>query len=77
MDALNDPHLEARGYFVDADHPKAGRLPYTGASLFVDGGGFELKHTAPLLGEHNEEVYSGRLGMTKLEIGQLRSAGVV
>ena len=77
VDALNDRHLKARGYFVEADHAKAGRLPYPGASLFLDGDGFDLKHTAPLLGEHNEEIYSGRLGMTKLEIGQLRSAGVV
>lgn len=77
VDVLSDPHLDARGFFVQADHPATGPLRYPGASIFVDGGGFSLKRTAPLLGQHNSAVYSGRLGMTKLEIGQLRSAGIL
>ena len=48
VDSLNDPHLKARGYFVEAEHPKAGRLPYPGASLFLDGGRLRVEdHRAP------------------------------
>ena len=47
VDALNDRHLEARGYFVEADHAKAGRLPYTGASPLSRRRRLRLKRTAP------------------------------
>jgi len=32
---------------------------------------------APILGEHNEEVYMGRLGFAKEDIAMLRGKGVI
>jgi len=67
---------EARGYFVRADHPTAGVLTYPGAP-------FKLSETpwkagrAPLLGEHNEEVYCGRLGLAVQELARMKEEGVV
>ena len=67
---------KARGYFIDIDHPRAGKLTYPGAL-------FKLSETpcragrAPLLGEHNEEVYFGRLGYNKEDLVSLREEGII
>jgi len=67
---------KARGYFVEIDHPVAGRLTYPGPP-------FRLSETpwragcAPLLGEHNQEVYCGWLGHSKQHLVILREQGVI
>jgi crotonobetainyl-CoA:carnitine CoA-transferase CaiB-like acyl-CoA transferase len=35
------------------------------------------RHGAPLLGQHNEEVYCTRLGYTKQDLIKLREAGII
>jgi formyl-CoA transferase/CoA:oxalate CoA-transferase len=56
MDELYDhPHFRGRGAFVTADHPVAGRLDYFGAPWRMRDG-FQLRRTAPRLGEHTAEV---------------------
>ena len=77
VDVLDDPHFRARGFFVEAGHPVAGRLPYPGAAMFLDGEGFALHRTAPLLGQHNHEVYRGELGFSLEELGRLRAEGAI
>ncbi len=54
-DLLASPQLQARQFFVDIDHPIAGKLPYPGAPFKMSRTPFEFDR-APLLGEHNEEV---------------------
>ena len=67
---------EARGYFAQADHPKAGVLTYPGAPFKLSETPWEAGR-APLLGEHNEEVYCGRLGVAVEELARLKEEGVV
>ncbi|MDD5093187.1 MAG: CoA transferase [Dehalococcoidia bacterium] len=77
-DIARCPQLTHRSFFVEADHAVAGRLSYIGSPLYLDGiRGWNLQRTAPLLGEHNNEVYAGELGMTKDELLTLRHAGVI
>jgi CoA:oxalate CoA-transferase len=72
---LDDEQLKARDFFARADHPVMGKVTYPGAPA-------KLSETpwrggkAPLLGEHNEEVY-GRLGYAKEELVRLRQQGVI
>lgn len=74
---LNDPHYEARGFFVKADHPEAGRIPHPGPTMFLNGGGWAMRHTAPLLGQHNREILCGRMGLSPGELTILRGQGAI
>ena len=74
QDLLEDPHLQARGFFQRIDHPEAGELPYAGPP-------FRMSETppqigrAPLLGEHNEALL-GELGYSKEDQDLLREREV-
>jgi CoA:oxalate CoA-transferase len=49
------PHFRERGAFVWGDHPRAGRLEYLSGPWRMDRG-YELRMTAPLLGQHTDEI---------------------
>jgi crotonobetainyl-CoA:carnitine CoA-transferase CaiB-like acyl-CoA transferase len=48
-------HFRERGLFVEADHPRVGRIEHLGAPWRMTGG-YRLRRAAPLLGEHTDEV---------------------
>lgn len=73
---LQSEHLRERGYFVEVDHPATGKVTYPGAQVKMGDLPYRLKR-APLLGEHNEEVYCGRLGFGKEDLVRLREQGVI
>ncbi|MEE9556218.1 MAG: CoA transferase, partial [Candidatus Adiutricales bacterium] len=73
---LASPHLKERGYFVEVDHPVTGKVIYPGAQVKMGDLPYELK-PAPLLGEHNEEIYGDRLGYSKEGLVKLREQGVI
>jgi crotonobetainyl-CoA:carnitine CoA-transferase CaiB-like acyl-CoA transferase len=77
-EVANCPHLAERGSFVRLDHPAVGTLRYPGPGFLVDGvnpvvGG----RAAPRLGEHNESIYAGELGLSAAELVMLRAASVI
>jgi crotonobetainyl-CoA:carnitine CoA-transferase CaiB-like acyl-CoA transferase len=75
---VNSPHLMERGYFVEMEHAESGALKYPGPGFLIDGvNPLESGSPAPLLGEHNVEVYCGELGLTVKELGTLRAARVI
>ena len=76
-EVVNDPHLKERGYFVDIDHPIAGLLTHPGSPFRLSRTPGEVGGPAPLLGQHNEEVYCSRLGVSREELGRLKMAGIV
>jgi CoA:oxalate CoA-transferase len=75
-DLVNSPHLKSRGAFVEVEHPVAGTLTYPGAPFKMSATPWKAGR-APLLGEHNAEVYGKRLGFTATEMVELSRAGVV
>ena len=76
-DLVDCPHLAAREFFVDVDHPVAGSGKYPGLGPHLPGFDFQISRPAPLLGQHNSEVFGGELGYSDLELVQLRAAGVI
>jgi crotonobetainyl-CoA:carnitine CoA-transferase CaiB-like acyl-CoA transferase len=61
-DLFDCPHLRERGFFVEVDHPAAGKVEYPGMGPRLSEGSFDIRYPAPLLGQHNREVYREDLG---------------
>lgn len=76
-EVVNDEQLAYRQFFTEIDHPVAGRFKYPGAPYKLTATPWEIKRRAPLLGEHNLEVYSRLEGFNKKDIEGLRRAGVI
>lgn len=76
-DLVNCPQLQARDFFVEIDHPLAGKLTYPGVPYKMSGIPWPQINPAPLLGEHNEEIYCKRLGYTKGDLAKLRDRRVI
>jgi crotonobetainyl-CoA:carnitine CoA-transferase CaiB-like acyl-CoA transferase len=71
-----DPaQAEDRSRFDEIEHPLAGRLSYPAAPFRIDG--IARLSPAPLLGEHNDDIYCGLLALTAEELAGLRSAGAI
>ena len=76
-DAFNSEHLQARGFFAELNHPVAGKHWYPAVPFRLSGTPIGFKHPAPLLGEHNEEIYRNRLGYSKEDLVLMRRTGVI
>lgn len=76
-EVLASPQYAARGYFVEVDHPVAGRLPYPGAPFIMGATPWRARSPAPLLGQHNAQVYCDRLGYSRGDLARLSEAGVI
>lgn len=75
-EAAEHEHLAARGYIVEQDHPVAGKIRNLGAPFKLPACPGGPQSPAPLLGQHNDEVY-GELGKSANEIAKLRTDGVI
>jgi len=78
-DILESPQLEALGYFVNVKHDELGmNLKYPGAPCYyISDAPWRISRRAPLIGEHNLEIYEGELGFSKVKLAALKQAGVV
>jgi CoA:oxalate CoA-transferase len=76
-DLVSDEQLAARDFFVEIDHPYTGKLKYPGAPYKLSATPWIVKRPAPLLGEHNEQIYCQMLGYTRQDLVKMRQAGVV
>ncbi|GAA0441310.1 CaiB/BaiF CoA-transferase family protein [Lentibacillus halophilus] len=63
-DVADDPQLNEREMFVDAEHPTAGNIRMIGSPLKLSRTPVQTKHHPPDAGEHNEELLK-QLGMIK------------
>jgi CoA:oxalate CoA-transferase len=76
-DVVESPQMEARGFFAEMEHPRAGTVKVPKAAYKLSRTPWRGERPAPLLGQHNEEVYCGRLGLDKKELVRLRESGVI
>jgi formyl-CoA transferase len=71
-----DPHLVERGFVKNVEHPLHGDVRLLGFPPRLSGSEVPLT-SAPLLGEHTDEVLESDLGLDAGEIATLKEAGVV
>jgi benzylsuccinate CoA-transferase BbsF subunit len=77
-----DHHLHQRGFFEWMDHPVTGPGPIPGVVFTVgpdaDGrDGSRVRGPAPTMGQHNEEVFIGELGLERSQYEALIAAGAI
>jgi crotonobetainyl-CoA:carnitine CoA-transferase CaiB-like acyl-CoA transferase len=73
---VDDPQLNARGFFSDIDHPELGAtFRYPGGPFFFTKTPWRISRRPPLLGEHNQEVFAGELGLDERTLEALRGEG--
>ena len=77
-EVMQDPHLDDRNYWAEVDYPELGlKLKHPGPGGIFKGSPWKISRRAPFLGEHNEEILSGELGMSDDEIGNLGKSGAI
>jgi crotonobetainyl-CoA:carnitine CoA-transferase CaiB-like acyl-CoA transferase len=74
---FSDPQAIARGLTVAMQHATVGELHLPASPLRLSRTPPEYRTAPPLLGEHNEEVLNGLLGIGSAELQKLRKARVV
>ncbi len=75
---IGDPHLEDRGFFVEVEHPELGQsFTYPGAAAIYNASPWHISRRAPLIGEHNEEILCGELGLAREQLVILAESGVI
>jgi crotonobetainyl-CoA:carnitine CoA-transferase CaiB-like acyl-CoA transferase len=75
---LEHPQLEARGYWQELEHPELGiTIRYPGGFCRPSDTVCKAWRRAPLIGEHNLEVYHQELGFSKEELTILKQGGII
>ncbi len=77
QDALTDPHMRERGMIVDVEHPEYGPITLPGSPMHVSNGGEVTFQPAPLLGQHNADVYKEFFEFDAAKLQELQDAGVI
>jgi len=74
---VDDPHLKSRGYLVEMEHAVQGKLQLPNIPWKLSDTPRGNYHVAPLLGEHNDSVFGGLLGLSPEEIARLKEEQVI
>jgi formyl-CoA transferase len=73
-----DPHIAgAREMITEMDHPLGGRMKVVNCPIKLSATKPAIRTTAPRLGEHNEEVFTGVAGLSQEEYAALAKSGAL
>jgi crotonobetainyl-CoA:carnitine CoA-transferase CaiB-like acyl-CoA transferase len=77
-DILEFKQLNIRDYWQEVEHPELGTsITYPGGFVKMTEAPCQIRRRAPLIGEHNEEIYIGELGLSTEELLTLKQAKIV
>jgi len=77
-DMLESVQLAARDFWTDVEHPELETtITYPGAFACCSEASPRISRRAPLIGEHNQEVFGNELGISKKELITLKKEGVI
>ena len=77
-DIARNPQLKARNWLTAVPHPEiGGTLDYPGPPYRLSESPWVISRRPPLVGEHNNEIFAGELGVTPAEWQSLEAAGAV
>ena len=75
-EVMSNQHLIDRGMIVDVEHPVRGKFQMPGNAIRMSGSPTSVTR-APLVGEHNQEVYGKLVGLSDDELASLTADGVI
>lgn len=73
---LSDPHFNQRQTIIELEHPQRGKYKMPGCPIRLSQSDY-VYVSAPLLGQHNEEVYKEWLALSKEEVERLKKDGIL
>lgn len=77
-EVIDDPHLRARGVWVDVEHPRRGKTRVPISPIRLHGSApAAVERPAPLLGQDTDRVFAELLGLSADELAALHAAGVI
>lgn len=77
-EVIDDPHLRARGVWVDVEHPRRGKTRVPISPIRLHGSApAAVERPAPLLGQDTDRVLAELLGLSADELAALHAAGVI
>lgn len=77
-DITEQLQLKERSYWIEVPHPElAVDVLYPGAFVKFSETPIQIKRRAPLIGEHNQEIYGGELGFSEMQLSALKQAGII
>ena len=76
-EALKDPQLNYRQFYADVQHDSAGKFRYPGPPYRFSATGPLPFRPAPQLGQHNEEVLAGELGISPADLDRMGREGTI
>jgi crotonobetainyl-CoA:carnitine CoA-transferase CaiB-like acyl-CoA transferase len=77
-EVVESPHLAARDFFTPLEHAELGTtVTYPGPPFKSSEAGPKLRCRAPLIGEHNQDIYVEELGLSKAQLAALKERKVI
>ena len=78
QDLLEMEQLKVRDFWAEVAHPELGAsITYPGAPYKSSVPNYAIRGRAPLIGEHNQEIYGEILGMPPEDLLRLKEAGII
>ncbi|MGY4230351.1 crotonobetainyl-CoA:carnitine CoA-transferase CaiB-like acyl-CoA transferase [Bradyrhizobium sp. USDA 4503] len=77
IDLLQDRHLMSRAFFQEVERAFIGRHPQPSIPIREGARPHSIRRAAPTLGQHNSEILADLLGLSKGEIADLASEGII
>jgi crotonobetainyl-CoA:carnitine CoA-transferase CaiB-like acyl-CoA transferase len=76
-EVMHDRHMHERGFLDDIEHDEIGSLTVPTSPLRFHGADRRKTSPSPKLGQHNNEIYGGWLGLSAGEIAVLKADGAI
>ena len=77
IDMVNSPHVGARDYFVELEHPEVGTRRHMGIPWTMSRTPCEIRRPAPCLGQDTDAVLTDIVGLSQDEIAALRERDIL
>jgi crotonobetainyl-CoA:carnitine CoA-transferase CaiB-like acyl-CoA transferase len=76
-EVMHDPHMHERGMLAEIEHPELGPITLPTSPLRLHGLAKAPAAPSPTVGQHNDEVYGGWLGLSEAELRALKEEGAI